>query len=391
MLFVALWLVSALLGHVGASFFTEDQLVPLLPFIWPTYGPTVLIVKELESYLEQHVSVAEAGLELLSVTIDKRALCENRSSENGTFLVLCRNDEVIPMLETIQSVNDRYNHQYCHDWVFLNDEPFDEYFMTAVSQLIPGGVVSFGQIPQDQWGPPSWIDSALAAEKQQALVAKNVYKGNSTSYRNMCRFFSGFFFNHLLLSEYKYYWRLEPGVRYFCDTRYDVFKFMRESGKKYGFTISLFEYKDTISTLWQKSKQFFSRMPLPKNNMVRFVENADASYNLCHFWLNFEIADLDFFRSPQYQAYFDHLDQAGGFYYERWGDAPIHTLAVTHLLEKSQIWWFNDMGYFHSPYLQCPLGEAFLSQRCACNPEADFELTGLSCSPLFQAIQNDLW
>lgn len=40
-------------------------------------------------------------------------------------------------------------------------------------------------------------------------------------------------------------------------------------------------------------------------------------WNLCHYWGNFEIADMDFFRRPAYRAYFDTLDLAGGFYYER--------------------------------------------------------------------------
>lgn len=34
---------------------------------------------------------------------------------------------------------------------------------------------------------------------------------------------------------------------------------------------------------------------------------------------NFEIADMDFFRSEPYSRYFDHLDRSGGFSYERWG------------------------------------------------------------------------
>ena len=33
-------------------------------------------------------------------------------------------------------------------------------------------------------------------------------------------------------------------------------------------------------------------------------------------WSNFEIADMDFWRSEPYSAYFDYLDKQGGFYYE---------------------------------------------------------------------------
>jgi hypothetical protein len=33
-------------------------------------------------------------------------------------------------------------------------------------------------------------------------------------------------------------------------------------------------------------------------------------------WSNFEIGDLDFWRGEAYSKFFDHLDEAGGFYYE---------------------------------------------------------------------------
>ena len=33
-------------------------------------------------------------------------------------------------------------------------------------------------------------------------------------------------------------------------------------------------------------------------------------------WSNFEIADMDFWRGEAYSRFFDHLDRAGGFYYE---------------------------------------------------------------------------
>lgn len=57
---------------------------------------------------------------------------------------------------------------------------------------------------------------------------------------------------------------------------------------------------------------------IPKNNLLNFIsDNGGETYNLCHFWSNFEIGDLNFLRSPEYTAYFDYLDKAGGFFYER--------------------------------------------------------------------------
>lgn len=40
-------------------------------------------------------------------------------------------------------------------------------------------------------------------------------------------------------------------------------------------------------------------------------------WSMCHFWSNFEIADLDWFRGKEYQEFFDLIDKDGGIYYER--------------------------------------------------------------------------
>lgn len=77
-------------------------------------------------------------------------------------------------------------------------------------------------------------------------------------------------------------------------------------------------------------------------------------YNLCHFWSNFEIARTDLFNSPTYEAYFKHLDESGGFYKERWGDAPVHSLAMGMLLNVEEIHYFRDIGYKHSTIAHCP-------------------------------------
>lgn len=349
---------------------------PSAGFRWPQGS-----LENIAGMLEAHIEEARKT-EPLEVVVDKG----QGSRENGTFLVLCQNKDIYELLETVQNINDRYNHRYGHDWVFLNDEPFDDFFITGVSMHIPKGKLSFGQVPQEHWGYPEWIDREKAAECMADLEARNVWKGGSESYRHMCRFFLGFFYDHPLVAQYQYYWRVEPGVKFYCDVEYDVFRFMREHGKKMGFTISMFEYRDTIRTLWDTSQAHFLGEQLPEDSMARFVTNDDGSYNLCHFWLNFEIADLSFFQSAQYRRYFAQLDRTGGFYYERWGDAPVHTLAAAHLLGKNKLWWFGDFGYYHPPYLQCPQGKTYVEKKCSCNRDMDFTYTDLSCVDHFLAV-----
>ena len=64
-------------------------------------------------------------------------------------------------------------------------------------------------------------------------------------------------------------------------------------------------------------------------------------YSTCHFWSNFEIADMEFWRSKAYEEYFAYLDRAGGFFYERWGDAPVHSIALALFEDKSKIHWYE--------------------------------------------------
>lgn len=48
--------------------------------------------------------------------------------------------------------------------------------------------------------------------------------------------------------------------------------------------------------------------------------------------------------------FFEHLDKQGGFYYERWGDAPVHSIGAALFANKSQIHFFDDIGYRHEPF-----------------------------------------
>lgn len=82
---------------------------------------------------------------------------------------------------------------------------------------------------------------------------------------------------------------------------------------------------------------------------------------------------MRFFRSKVYQDYFKYLDKSGGFFYERWGDAPVHSIAATFFLSRSQVHFFDDIGYRHSPYIRCPQDEqSHLSGRCSCERKNNF-------------------
>lgn len=140
--------------------------------------------------------------------------------------------------------------------------------------------------------------------------------GESESYRFMCRFNSGMFYRLPELKDIEYYWRIEPSTRFNCEITYDVFQYMRNHNKLYAFNMALQEDVRTIPTLWNSTMEFLRENPqaVDKDNLAGFVsDDGGNSYNLCHFWSNFEIANMQFFRSPVYESYFEFLDRKGGF------------------------------------------------------------------------------
>ncbi|KAK4083241.1 hypothetical protein PCL_04728 [Purpureocillium lilacinum] len=305
---------------------------------------------------------------------------------NATFVTLARNSDVWDIARSIRQVEDRFNKRYNYDWVFLNDKPFDETFKKVTASLV-SGKTHYGEIPKEHWSFPEWIDQEKAKKVREDMAERKIIYGDSISYRHMCRFESGFFFRQPLMMNYDYYWRVEPSIELYCDIHYDPFRLMHEQGKKYSFVLSLYEYVETIKTLWDSTKKFMKNHPehIAADNSMGFLsDDGGDTYNHCHFWSNFEIGSLNWLRSKQYIDFFESLDQDGGFFYERWGDAPVHSIAAGLMLNKSDIHFFNDIAYWHVPFTHCPTGEKTrLALRCHCNPKENFDWKGYSCTSRF--------
>ena len=197
---------------------------------------------------------------------------------------------------------------------------------------------------------PSWINDDLFHESAKILGENKVQYGDMMSYHQMCRWNSGYFYKHPALAEVRWYWRVEPKVHFFCDVDYDVFRWMEDHNKTYGFTITLFDSAESLPRLWPETLKFLAAHQdyVHPNNALRWLTDSQRrpdvnvkahGYSTCHFWSNFEIADMTFWRSRVYQDYFDHLDRAGGFFYERWGDAPVHSIALGLFEDASKIHW----------------------------------------------------
>ena len=204
---------------------------------------------------------------------------------NATFVTLARNSDLWEIVKSIRQVEDRFNRKYNYDWVFLNDKPFDDAFKQVTTSLI-SGKTHYGEIGPDHWGFPDFIDQDKARKVREDMAQRKIIYGDSISYRHMCRYESGFFFRHPLMNQFEWYWRVEPSIELYCDINYDTFKFMADNKKKYSFVLSLYEYVETIPTLWDSVKGFTKKHPehVVEGNSMRFLsDDGGETYNHCHF------------------------------------------------------------------------------------------------------------
>ena len=304
---------------------------------------------------------------------------------------LSRNSERDKLMLTIRQVQRRFNDKYKYDWVLLNDEEFTEEFKREIQDTAPGVTFKFGLIPKEEWSFPDFIDPAEAERTRERM--KDIIYGKSKPYRFMCRYQSGFFWRHPLLMEYDWYWKVEPNVRFLCDVKYDVFQWMQDNEIAYGFGIAMREYRETIPTLWDTVKGFMKENPdyIADDNFIDFIsDDGGKTYNMCHFWGNFEIGSFHLWRSPPYRAFFDYLDHAKGFFYERWGDAPVRSIAASLLLPKDKIHFFSDIGYRHAPYDHCPVDyDIWKELNCECLRNEDFMQKDSSCGKRYREVRGE--
>jgi alpha 1,2-mannosyltransferase len=118
---------------------------------------------------------------------DYKSQDKNQSQrENAAFVVLARNSDLNGLRESMQMMEDRFNKKFNYPWVFLNNEPFDAKFKEWTTGLASGKTY-YGELTEEMWGYPDWIDQQKAKESRDAMQAAEVIYGGLESYRHMCR------------------------------------------------------------------------------------------------------------------------------------------------------------------------------------------------------------
>ncbi|ODV84863.1 glycosyltransferase family 15 protein, partial [[Candida] arabinofermentans NRRL YB-2248] len=115
------------------------------------------------------------------------------------------------------------------------------------------------------------------------------------------------------------------------------------------------------------------------------LDSNTNDYTNCNFDSNFEIVNLEFYKSKEYKQLYDFMDDTNGFFYERWTDYSIKTLAISTFVPKDKIFWLDSTGYHDAlDRISCPYNlQTKLDYKCYCNDKNDYSFSRYSCMRRF--------
>lgn len=144
------------------------------------------------------------------------------------------------------------------------------------------------------------------------------------------------YWNERSTCNYRYILRLDEDSYIHSPIKYDIFNVMATQKYVYGFRMCAYEMQVTrrMSALWL-------------NRHEKFVPQRELSLEMCGFYNNFFVADLQFFARPDVIAFLDFIDRQGHIYRRRLGDLMIHSMAVYWFAESREIYRFLDFTYEH--------------------------------------------
>jgi len=255
--------------------------------------------------------------------------------QKAAIYVLADGRRLGRLIEMLQSVDRHFNRRFSYPIVV-----FEEQLLPAQKARLSAATHSpLTFVPVD-FRLPAFIGEDQVPEKTGCLPERGL------GYRHMCRFQAGIVNMKLSEMGYDWHWRMDDDSMLTGEVSYDVFGYMASKGFRYGFVSTVRDDDACIVGLWDTAKTYAQRARIGlKDNWFTEWPRGNVFYN------NFEISHASVFTSPEYRAYFDHIDQNGGIYTRRWGDAPIKSIAVSLFVPPEEVHRFGDIGYRHAPFI----------------------------------------
>ena len=197
----------------------------------------------------------------------------------------------------------------------------------------------------------SWSKSYIVCQeisfKLPSFIPSNYKYKTCTSYsrgyRHMCRFHSKLLYEQPVMRLLDYAWRLDDDSELLYPIDFDVFQFMHQNDIEYGYQLVTRDSEKCVVGLWDTARHY-----VIDNNIT--TQLFHQWWDTLVFYNNFELSKVSFWLSKQYQDYMEYIDQLGGIYYKRWGDAPTKSIAISMFMPRRKIYNFNCISYKHQDF-----------------------------------------
>ena len=258
---------------------------------------------------------------------------------NNAIVVLIRNDwrDIVDLNECLASIVSNIPETLSEaDFLFYHELGFDQY---------KGGLeipeefkdrVTFHEIdlqpPRDlTFNREIEIPEFVAHPTHSNGPIGYGHPGFTLGYRGMCRFFGATIFRRPEIQHYTYVMRLDTDSRFLAGNSESLFSWALANNVIYGYIRS--------ANQWDHVKLFKG---LKLHSLIYFIRSRKFNAFLKAlitrrgrvFYTNFEINQVKFFASAEWQDYFDFLDKTGGFYTRRWGDHILRYMGVNSLVKR---------------------------------------------------------
>lgn len=246
------------------------------------------------------------------------------------------------MAEALRSIYSKFNKKFNYPIILFHEQKLSEQLKLDFRRDCPKCNLFFQMINFSV--PSQYKKNLLLIDK---LLARDAGKGricsraDDVNYRTMCRFQSHLVYLEPILDGLEYTWRLDDDSRLLSPINYDIFLFMEERKFVYGWTVVTQDEVLCVKNLWEVVKLYVE---------IKLLNRTTFFYKWPYpliYMNNFEISSVRFFKSGNYTKYISYLDELGGIYRYRWGDAPIKTLALSLFVPLNQVHYFEDIQYNH--------------------------------------------
>eukprot|EP01059_Diplonema_ambulator_P025330 TRINITY_DN42378_c0_g1_i1.p1 TRINITY_DN42378_c0_g1~~TRINITY_DN42378_c0_g1_i1.p1 ORF type:complete len:684 (+),score=37.06 TRINITY_DN42378_c0_g1_i1:33-2084(+) len=252
----------------------------------------------------------------------------------------------------LESVCRHMNNSAPFVFLQLHNEPAPEEEKIAIQGLFSNPSclrtrnISWETITTETWD----VGSSISAKGQTTL--------GSSTYRKMIWFWHHQMFYIPGLAKYKYVMRLDTDSVIRSVPIVDPFKHLAYRKGVYGYVSFCYDPMTVTHGMWKLFMANGTQALIPdqarKNHphyaLWHMTQKCAFDKNQCRmphpmYYNNFEIVDMDFFRSEVVEE-FQRLAFTGIFRY-RWGDAPLRAATLVFFADPSAVIHLNTFNYEH--------------------------------------------